>query len=130
MNSAIAFSKALGDPTRFRIVAALRKQELCVCELCDALELSQSTLSTHLTLLRESGLVVVRRDGKWIYYALASELLDLTARIFRHFDDVETDQRIKRDARRVQRRLTIRDAGRCISGFDQLDQRIARKRAA
>lgn len=130
MNAAVSFAKALADPTRLRIVAALREHELCVCELCDALEVSQSTLSTHLTLLRESGLVEVRREGKWIYYTLAGDLAHLTEQIFGHFDEIAGDPRIRRDAKRVARRLKIREDGRCNRGFDQLDQLANGKRAA
>ena len=130
MNAAVSFARALGDPTRFRIVAALREQELCVCELCDALELSQSTLSTHLALLRQSSLVEVRREGKWIYYALARDLAALAEHIFAHFDGMGRDPRIQRDAKRVAGRLRIREGGRCNRGFDQLDKSATRKRAA
>ena len=130
MNAAVSFAKALADPTRLRIVAALREHELCVCELCDALEVSQSTLSTHLTLLRESRLVEVRREGKWIYYALASDLAPLAEHIFGHFNEMNRDPRIRRDGKRVARRLKIRENGRCNRGFDQLDQTTIRKRAA
>ncbi len=130
MDATVSFAKALGDPTRLRVIVALREQELCVCELCDALEVTQSTLSTHLTLLRESGLVVVRREGKWIYYALARELAPLAEHIFDYFDEMDRDPRIRRDAKRVARRLKIRENGRCNRGFDQLDQSTNRKRAA
>ena len=54
MQPAVTFAKALADATRLRVIAALRQRELCVCELCDALEATQSTLSTHLTLLRDA----------------------------------------------------------------------------
>ena len=130
MEAAISFAKALGDPTRLRIVVAIRARELCVCELCDALEISQSTLSTHLTLLRESGIVEVRREGKWVYYGLAAQLAGLTARIVNSFADVGRDPRIRRDATRIRQRLKLRENGRCIRGFDQLDQARHRKRAA
>jgi ArsR family transcriptional regulator, arsenate/arsenite/antimonite-responsive transcriptional repressor len=130
MNATVSFAKALADSTRLRIVTALRENELCVCELCDALEVTQSTLSTHLTLLRESGLVEVRREGKWMYYALARDLAPLTEQIFGYFDDMGRDPRVRRDATRVARRLKIREGGRCNRGFDQLDQTVTRKRAA
>ncbi len=63
MQAAITFAKALADPTRLRVIAALRQRELCVCELCDALEATQSTLSTHLTLLRDAAITRTRRDA-------------------------------------------------------------------
>jgi ArsR family transcriptional regulator, arsenate/arsenite/antimonite-responsive transcriptional repressor len=118
MESALAFAKGLSDRTRLRLVAALRGRELCVCELCDALELSQSTLSTHLMVLRDSGVVQTRKNGKWIYYALRSDLGRVIDVFFRQFAAVATDRRIRRDATRVGRRLRIREDGCCTQGFD------------
>jgi ArsR family transcriptional regulator, arsenate/arsenite/antimonite-responsive transcriptional repressor len=61
---------ALSDPLRIRILDLLREQELCVCELCDRLETSQSKLSFHLKTLKEAQLVRTRQDKRWIYYSL------------------------------------------------------------
>ena len=63
--------KALADETRLRIFALLTRQELCVCEIEDVLNLSQSLVSNHLAVLRQAGLVRARRDetdGRWIFY--------------------------------------------------------------
>ena len=103
------------------MVAALRDRELCVCELCDALETTQSTLSTHLTLLRDACLVQTRKEGKWIYYGLNADVAPLTDSFFQHFADTTHDKRIRRDADRVQRRLKLREDGCCNLGFNQLD---------
>ncbi|MEB3224987.1 MAG: metalloregulator ArsR/SmtB family transcription factor [Synechococcus sp.] len=62
--------KALADPIRLEILERLRAQELCVCELCDVLDLKQSRLSFHLKILKESELVLARQEGRWIYYRL------------------------------------------------------------
>jgi DNA-binding transcriptional ArsR family regulator len=61
---------ALSDPTRLRIVTALRARELCVCDLAATLGLSESAVSHQLRLLRRTGLVRPRRDGRLVYYAL------------------------------------------------------------
>ena len=61
---------ALSDPLRISVIELLRNKELCVCDLCDALEVSQSKLSFHLKTLREAGLVRSRQEGRWIYYSL------------------------------------------------------------
>jgi ArsR family transcriptional regulator len=66
-----ALLRALGDETRLRIFALLTKAELCVCEIEDMLDLSQSLVSNHLAVLRRAGLVERRRDaedGRWIFY--------------------------------------------------------------
>ncbi len=63
--------KALGDGTRLRAVLALRDQELCVCQIVELLELAPSTVSKHLQILREAGLVVSRKKGRWVYYSIS-----------------------------------------------------------
>jgi ArsR family transcriptional regulator, arsenate/arsenite/antimonite-responsive transcriptional repressor len=61
---------ALSDPLRINVLELLRQRELCVCDLCDALGVSQSKLSFHLKTLKEAGLVNSRQEGRWIYYSL------------------------------------------------------------
>lgn len=81
--------RALGDETRLRIVALLSHGELCVCHLENALELSQPNVSRQLGILRAAGVVDARRDGSWMYYALAPQeqdavkaMLDQLVRVF------------------------------------------------
>ncbi|MGB3535997.1 MAG: metalloregulator ArsR/SmtB family transcription factor [Microcoleaceae cyanobacterium] len=61
---------ALSDPLRIQVIELLREKELCVCELCDILKVSQSKLSFHLKTLKEAGLVRARQQGRWVYYSL------------------------------------------------------------
>lgn len=61
---------ALSDPLRFKTIELLRERELCVCDLCELLGVTQSKLSFHLKTLREAGLVRSRQEGRWIYYSL------------------------------------------------------------
>ncbi len=61
---------ALSEPLRIQVLELLRSQELCVCELCEHLEVTQSKLSFHLKTLREAGLIRARQEGRWIYYSL------------------------------------------------------------
>lgn len=65
--------KAAGDPTRTRILKLLEGGGLCVCQVQAVLRLAPSTVSKHLAILRNAGLVEDRRDGKWTEYALAAE---------------------------------------------------------
>lgn len=65
--------KAIGDPTRTRILKLLEDGGLCVCQVQAVLGLAPSTVSKHLTVLKLAGLVEDRRDGKWIEYALVRE---------------------------------------------------------
>jgi ArsR family transcriptional regulator len=69
------FSKCLADETRARIVLLITgTEELCVCELTCALNVTQPKISRHLAQLRNSGLLADRRQGQWIYYRLHPEL--------------------------------------------------------
>jgi ArsR family transcriptional regulator len=117
MQAAVTFAKALADATRLRVIAALRQRELCVCELCDALEATQSTLSTHLTLLRDAGITLTRKQGKWIYYRLSDEAAPLIETFLGHFADAKRDKRMRRDTDRVRQRLRLRENGCCNVGF-------------
>lgn len=119
MRDLLRIAKILADPTRVRVLTALRGRELCVCELCDALRVSQSTLSTHLRLIREAGLARTRKEGKWIYYASAPGRERLTKSLFAIFaSDLRKDGRLQGDARRLKKRLEERDSNGCCRGFE------------
>ena len=62
--------KALSDANRVRILCAMMGQELCVCQIIEMLDLAPSTVSKHLSILRQARLVVDRKDGRWMYYRL------------------------------------------------------------
>ncbi|MDY6900828.1 MAG: metalloregulator ArsR/SmtB family transcription factor [Cyanobacteriota bacterium] len=61
---------ALSEPLRVRVLQLLKNREICVCDLCDILDVSQSKLSFHLKTLKEANLVCARQEGRWIYYSL------------------------------------------------------------
>lgn len=80
--------KVLGDPTRLRIVYALSRDELCVCDLATALGVSQSVVSHSLRSLRQMRLVRYRKEGKIAYYALDdAHIGSLLDDGFRHVDE-------------------------------------------
>ncbi len=67
--------KNLADETRLGIVLLLKARgELCVCDLCTALAQSQPKISRHLAMLRESGLLLDRKQGKWVHYRLSPQM--------------------------------------------------------
>ncbi len=67
--------KALADMTRLRIVHLVNQNnELCVCELSEALQIIQPKISRHLAILRKTGLLKDRREGQWIFYSLSNSL--------------------------------------------------------
>ncbi len=116
----VAIARTLGDPTRIRIVAALRNGELCVCELVDALGINQSSLSSHLQICRQSGVVTTRKESRWIYYSLSTRYGPLIERIFSELQTVGSDEQLRQDARRLEKRLQMREGGRCVLGFGKL----------
>src|SRR3989337_2920501 len=71
-------AKALGDPVRLQLVDVLRKHagKVCVCELVPLFDLSQPTISHHLTKLRDAGVVDSERQGLWVYYYVLPGALD------------------------------------------------------
>ena len=74
--------KALGDPKRAMIVDMLSCGELCACMILEKFEMSQSTLSHHMKLLCESGLVKGREQGKWTYYSLDMDTISKAKQFF------------------------------------------------
>ena len=72
MKPFIKVMKALSDPNRVKIIKMLQQRVLCVCELKAALDLAQPTVSKHLKLLEEAGLVESAKDGLWVNYRLTN----------------------------------------------------------
>lgn len=68
-----AIFKAIGDENRVRILKLLLTGEKCACVLLDSLKISQPTLSHHMKILADAGLVVGRREGKWTHYSISPE---------------------------------------------------------
>ncbi len=70
MREFMNITKALADENRVRTLLALRQGELCVCQITELFGLAPSTVSKHLSILFQAGLVESRKDGRWIYYKL------------------------------------------------------------
>lgn len=110
--------KALGDETRLRIVNILVQsgEQLCVCEMTDALLVPQYQVSRHLTVLKNANMVKTNRVGTWIYYGLNWEgsqcLRDLFEIVKRHFKD-----KYPEDLKRLNDRLAKRENGYCVIGY-------------
>lgn len=69
--------KALGDPTRLKIIYLLKYGELCVCEIFTAMEKPQPTVSHHLNVLKKAGFLKWRKEGVWVHYSLSNpEIID------------------------------------------------------
>ncbi|MBN1130055.1 MAG: winged helix-turn-helix transcriptional regulator [Chitinispirillaceae bacterium] len=70
MGDFIAITKALSDPHRVRALFALRDGELCACQIIELLGLAPSTVSKHMSVLKQAGLVENRKEERWMYYRL------------------------------------------------------------
>ena len=73
-------TKALAYPNRVRVVLALRRRELCVCQITELLGLSLSTISKHLSILHHAGLIESRKDERWVFYRLPGKQAPVVVR--------------------------------------------------
>jgi len=94
---------ALANTYRLMIVDALSQREMCVCELVELLGCDQSTVSKHLSVLKNAGLVEDRKDGAWVHYRLACPCVN---DLFRCIEDVALSK-LRRESERlgVRRRV-------------------------
>jgi DNA-binding transcriptional ArsR family regulator len=98
----VAVAKALANPARLRILAMLRSGELCVCQMSTILQLAASTVSGHLNDLRRSGLVIERKEGKLVYYALDTDS-PFAGWLVQALDLVAADAQVRLDASLIGR---------------------------
>ncbi len=105
MREVLAITRALGDESRLRAVAAVRQGELCLCQLIAVLGLAPATVSKHMDILERAGLVERRRDGRWRFYRLARRDAEQpSSRALRWIlDSLRGDSRIAEDTRKAQR---------------------------
>lgn len=72
MINLVMIFKALSDPNRVRIIKMLESRKLCLCEVSSILKLANSTVSKHLSILKNAGLIIDDKDGKWVNFELVS----------------------------------------------------------
>lgn len=106
MFDVVAILKALSDENRIRILMALRGKELCVCTLTELLDLSPSTTSKHLSILKQARLIESVKDGRFVYYRLVMDdsphharvgpALEWLAGSLEHAAQIETDRELLR----------------------------------
>ncbi len=97
--------KALGDPNRIRIMKMMLERELCLCEVREVLDLSNSTVSKHLTILRDAGLLLDSKEGKWVNFRINDEsadpLISSAIRLVR--DSFADDDSVREDLKKVRK---------------------------
>ena len=124
MKSAAPFFRALADPTRWRIVRLVLDRALCVCELADILEMPHSSVSSHLQIIRKTGLLESENCGKWTYYRIDHDQVSLIRSLLRQF---RAETQHLADQIRCKQRLADR-ANSCCPGPKRLN--TTRKTAA
>lgn len=104
MEKILAICRALSDGGRLRALMALAGGELCVCQIVELLELAPSTVSKHMAVLHQAGLVETRKDGRWIYYSLAGR--DGSPHVLQSLEwlreSLADDPQVRRDAARLE----------------------------
>ena len=73
MRELLAITNAVADKSRVRALMALTRGQLCVCQIAELLQLAPSTVSKHLSILRQGGLVESQKKGRWIYYSIPNQ---------------------------------------------------------
>jgi ArsR family transcriptional regulator, arsenate/arsenite/antimonite-responsive transcriptional repressor len=109
MRDVVTIAKALSDDNRVRIVAMLDGRELCVCQVIEVLALAPSTVSKHLSILKQARLIDGRKDGRWMYYHLADDDVPLAAHeaVAWTLKTLKGDKRIREDATRLEQILAM-----------------------
>lgn len=112
---------ALANKTRIRLLRVLATidEEVCVCELEDALDLPQYSVSRHLNKLKERGLVDSRREGTWVYYSLSSNLGTSSREIIDWIENYIDGGTLEEDRKGMEERLSLREDGKCVTGRDE-----------
>jgi len=109
MKDFLNITKALADENRLRILMALQGGEVCVCQLTELMGLAMSTVSKHLSVLYQAGLVNARKEGRWMYYSLPGKGAPTAAReavawVRRSLDGQE---RVAQDGKRLKKVLAM-----------------------
>ena len=109
MKQIVRITKALADPQRVRALLALKRHELCVCQIIALLKLAPSTVSKHMQILYRAKLVETRQEGRWIYYRVPDHgsphaVRDALKWIVKHLKD---DPLIQEDRKRLKRILKM-----------------------
>jgi ArsR family transcriptional regulator len=94
--------KALADKTRLRILALLKVEELCVCELVAILNMTQPAVSQHMRKLKNAKLVKERRNGQWVFYSLDGSMYPFFQSVLETLPDMRSEiEELKKSGRKV-----------------------------
>jgi ArsR family transcriptional regulator len=121
MRDLITVIKALADENRVRILLAVQGRELCVCQIVELLGLAQSTVSKHVSILRQAKLVDSRKEGRWMFYRVAGEdspveareIAGMVSRLLTRDPEAGEDARRLRQILKMDRDELCRKQNRC-----------------
>lgn len=112
MANIVTFSRVLADATRWRIVRLVMNDALCVCELADILKMPQSSVSSHVQIIRKAGLLESENCGKWTYFQIHRDYRKLIQSLAKFFSDADKAT-LKTDLARSIQRLAKRENSCC-----------------
>ncbi len=117
MREVVTIAKALSDENRVRILAMLEGRELCVCQVIELLGLAPSTVSKHLSILKQARLIDGRKHGRWMYYRLADEDVPTVAKdaISWALNGLGRDRQRQQDAERLIQILAMDPEVLCLT---------------
>ena len=103
MRELIRVLKAVADKNRIRIIKMLEKKKMCVCELSAVLEITQPSVSKHLSILNNAGILKDERNGQWIDYSLNDEIINQYAPAIKNIikEWLNSDSTIKNDLKKA-----------------------------
>ena len=119
--------KSLSDSTRLRMtrLLAVNNTEMCVCEFVDILQERQYNVSKHLKILQASGLILGKKDGRWIYYGLVNGNDPVTVILCQLITSIpDTEEQFTQDQHRYLERMSLREEGRCRVGIQNTELAI------
>jgi ArsR family transcriptional regulator len=109
MKEFLNITKALADENRLRMLMALQEREICVCQITELMGLAMSTVSKHLSVLYQAGLVNARKEGRWMYYSLPGKGAPTAAReaVAWVRRSLEGNERIAKDTKQLKNVLAM-----------------------
>jgi ArsR family transcriptional regulator len=110
--------KSLGDVTRLKIIRLMLevREDLCVCEIMDALEVSHCNISRHLKILKTAGFVKEKKEGRWVHFSLANPERLFHKNLLLAVRNMPADN-FDNDIERLNLRLSLRKDGKCVAGL-------------
>jgi ArsR family transcriptional regulator len=110
--------KSLGDVTRLKIIRLMIEvgEDLCVCEIMDALEVSHCNISRHLKILKTAGFVKEKKEGRWVHFSLATPGRLFHKNLLQAVRNMPAEN-FANEIERLKLRLSIREDGKCVAGL-------------